>query len=627
MPLQDHMQLISVDDHLIEHPRVWPTACPPKYQELGPRIVEVDRDKGGPPSQVWEYQGQTLPADRPQRGRGQAPRGVRHRPVALRRDAARAATTRCSGVADMDLDGVQAAAVLPVVPALRRHGVPGGRGQRRGAGRACRPATTSSSTSGAPPRPDRYIPLVHPAALGRRPSRRRDPPRPPPRAPGPSRSRRTRHRSACRRSTPTTGTRCSRRRGVDLPLCCTSARRGGPPKPSPDGPMAVSITLFGCNSMCALPTCCSRRSSTGIRPAQGRAVRGRHRLGALHARAARLHVGAAPLLPERQPGAPPVGAVPPAHLRVLHRRPARARATATTSASTSITVGVRLPALGLATGPTAASSPPRSLADVPDDEVHQIVELNARRLFNFDADLAPPPMAGTGAWMNAWAKRSPSPGALRHARARDPPSPRPSRRVGTGGRRAAPTARAAGRRTLRSARTVARRRPASPHASRTSRSRRSTCRACGGRRRPRPAGGGAPAGTGRRTRPARGVPRRARRSEPPVALGGWRRNGAPSPAGRTVGAPPGRRAAGSVRGPGPRRDHAIAERHRGHTVVVFTHGGVIGQVLCEATVSSPHVRPFRQRVGDAPGGHSPPLARPGFNDAGHLWRIPDPINR
>ena len=34
---------------------------PAKYQELGPRIVEVPRAKGGLPSQVWEYQGKTYP--------------------------------------------------------------------------------------------------------------------------------------------------------------------------------------------------------------------------------------------------------------------------------------------------------------------------------------------------------------------------------------------------------------------------------------------------------------------------------------------------------------------------------------------------------------------------------------
>ena len=42
MPLQDHQQIVSVDDHLVEHPRVWQDRLPQKYLEQGPRIVEAD---------------------------------------------------------------------------------------------------------------------------------------------------------------------------------------------------------------------------------------------------------------------------------------------------------------------------------------------------------------------------------------------------------------------------------------------------------------------------------------------------------------------------------------------------------------------------------------------------------
>ena len=63
----------------------------------------------------------------------------------------------------------------------------------------------------------------------------------------------------------------------------------------------------------------------------------------------------------------------------------------------------------------------------------------------------------------------------------------------------------------------------------------------------------------------------------------------------------------------------IAERHRGHTVVVFTHGGVIGQVLCEATGCRPHAF---ARSDNASVTHLVITARRwlvrGFNDAGHL---------
>jgi hypothetical protein len=31
MPLQPHMKLLSVDDHLIEHPKVWHDRLPEKF--------------------------------------------------------------------------------------------------------------------------------------------------------------------------------------------------------------------------------------------------------------------------------------------------------------------------------------------------------------------------------------------------------------------------------------------------------------------------------------------------------------------------------------------------------------------------------------------------------------------
>ena len=42
MPLQDDHQIVSVDDHLVEHPRVWQDRLPRQFLEAGPRIVEED---------------------------------------------------------------------------------------------------------------------------------------------------------------------------------------------------------------------------------------------------------------------------------------------------------------------------------------------------------------------------------------------------------------------------------------------------------------------------------------------------------------------------------------------------------------------------------------------------------
>lgn len=51
MPLQDHMKLISVDDHVIEHERVWTDRLPEKYRDRGPRVVERE-DR----TQIWLFE-------------------------------------------------------------------------------------------------------------------------------------------------------------------------------------------------------------------------------------------------------------------------------------------------------------------------------------------------------------------------------------------------------------------------------------------------------------------------------------------------------------------------------------------------------------------------------------------
>ena len=38
-------QLVSVDDHIVEHPNVWTDRLPAKHQEAGPRIVDQDTKK------------------------------------------------------------------------------------------------------------------------------------------------------------------------------------------------------------------------------------------------------------------------------------------------------------------------------------------------------------------------------------------------------------------------------------------------------------------------------------------------------------------------------------------------------------------------------------------------------
>ena len=108
--LRDDVQLISTDDHVVEHPNVFQDRLPAKYRELGPKIV---RDDAG--HDVWMFEG------RP------------HFNVGLNAVAGKAKTEfgldpigyddmipGCfdvkARVADMDLDGIQAELCFPTFP-------------------------------------------------------------------------------------------------------------------------------------------------------------------------------------------------------------------------------------------------------------------------------------------------------------------------------------------------------------------------------------------------------------------------------------------------------------------------------------------------------------------------------
>lgn len=52
MPVQPWMKMLSVDDHLIEHPRVWSDRLSSRYLEAGPRIVDLKRPGGSQPAEA-----------------------------------------------------------------------------------------------------------------------------------------------------------------------------------------------------------------------------------------------------------------------------------------------------------------------------------------------------------------------------------------------------------------------------------------------------------------------------------------------------------------------------------------------------------------------------------------------
>ncbi len=110
MPLRDHHQIISVDDHMIEHPKVWTDRLPQKYQKAGPRIVEDEQGH-----HIWVFEGRDYPqvglnavAGRPPQEYGLEPSRYDDMIPGCYDPAAR--------VLDMDIDGTTAATCYPSFP-------------------------------------------------------------------------------------------------------------------------------------------------------------------------------------------------------------------------------------------------------------------------------------------------------------------------------------------------------------------------------------------------------------------------------------------------------------------------------------------------------------------------------
>jgi predicted TIM-barrel fold metal-dependent hydrolase len=109
MPLQEHHQIVSVDDHLVEHPRVWQDRIPAQFRDEAPRIKEVNG------MHLWHYDGQVFPtiglnavAGKPREQWGLDP--VRYE------DMIPGCYDPAARVKDMDLDGEQAALCFPSFP-------------------------------------------------------------------------------------------------------------------------------------------------------------------------------------------------------------------------------------------------------------------------------------------------------------------------------------------------------------------------------------------------------------------------------------------------------------------------------------------------------------------------------
>ena len=108
--LPKDVQVLSVDDHVIEHPTVWTDRLPKKHLEAGPRIVELDGGK-----QAWQFEGKTIPTIGLHAVAGKDPKDFGLDPLRFD-EMLPGCYDVAARIADMDLDGVHAQMCFPSFP-------------------------------------------------------------------------------------------------------------------------------------------------------------------------------------------------------------------------------------------------------------------------------------------------------------------------------------------------------------------------------------------------------------------------------------------------------------------------------------------------------------------------------
>jgi predicted TIM-barrel fold metal-dependent hydrolase len=248
MPLRDDMQLISVDDHLVEPPSLWRDRLPRHYLDAGPRIVE-EHIEGAPPAHVWMYEGRRYVQIGLNAVAGKEPAEFGTEPLRYS-DMLPGCYEPKARVSDMDLDGVQAAICFPSFP--RFSGTTFLQGDDKELALLCVQAwndfTLDEWCASAP---DRLIPIVilpmwdvqasvaeihRTAAKGARTVSFPENP-----VPLGLPSFHTDHWDPL----------LSALEETDMPLSLHFGSSGKAPTTAPEAPFAVTITLFGCNSMYA----------------------------------------------------------------------------------------------------------------------------------------------------------------------------------------------------------------------------------------------------------------------------------------------------------------------------------------------------------------------------------------
>jgi predicted TIM-barrel fold metal-dependent hydrolase len=250
MPLQPWMKLLSVDDHLIEPPGVWQDRLPSKYLETGPRSVKEPNPKGGPDFDVWYYEGERYPSIGLNAVAGKKPEEFGADPTSYD-DMIPGCYDPKARLVDMDTDGVWGAMCFPSFP--RFAGTMFLNGEDKELSRLCVQAWNDFVLDEwCPTAPDRYIPMVilpiwdtdaciaeihRTHAKGARAISFVENP-----VPLGLPSFHTDHWDGV----------FSAAEETSMPMCMHFGTSGKPPITAPEAPMAVMIALFGCNSMYAV---------------------------------------------------------------------------------------------------------------------------------------------------------------------------------------------------------------------------------------------------------------------------------------------------------------------------------------------------------------------------------------
>ncbi|WP_395109665.1 amidohydrolase family protein [Actinomadura sp. SCN-SB] len=247
MPLQPHMKLLSTDDHLIEHPAVWSDRLPARYQDAGPRIVEQAKPGGGAPAEVWKYEDRIYPYIGLNAVAGKRPEEFGIEPIRYD-DMIPGCYDPVARLADMDIDGVWGALNFPSFP--RFAGTVFLEGRDRELALLCVQAWNDFVLDEwCAAAPDRFIPLVilplwdaglcvqeihRTAAKGAKAVAFPENP-----VPLGLPSFHTDHWDGVFSAVEETG----------MPLVMHFGTSGQAPFTAPEAPFAVAISLFGCNSM------------------------------------------------------------------------------------------------------------------------------------------------------------------------------------------------------------------------------------------------------------------------------------------------------------------------------------------------------------------------------------------